>query len=148
MKRFALPIACALFAVAASPARASFRADASTLTFYGQRATADITKYRDALLWYYDSRPLDGLFATSARSNITVTDLGGGSSELAITMTLSVGNTWVANLAAAPCPAANTTALRRACADGLIKADLKRVWELYDAYLRSVSAPPVTAPDL
>lgn len=147
MKILAAALALLLLAVA-GPAAATFRADASTLTWYGQRVTADIQKYQAALLWYYDGQPLNGLLATSARSNVTLTDLGGGNSELAITMPLGAGNTWVSNLVALPCPSANTNALKRSCADPLIKADIKRVWELYDAYLRSISAPPVAAPDL
>lgn len=142
-----LTVALALLLLAA-PSWASFRADASTVTWFSQLPTASMTKYRDALLWYYGLQPLNGLLATSAISNVVLTDLGGGNSELAITMPLGAGNTWVATLAAPACPSANTTALRRTCVDPLIKADFKRVWELYDAYLRNIASPPVAPPDL
>lgn len=145
MKRIAL---LAILAIVAIPAAAEWRADVSSLTWFGTRPTADMSQLRDALLWYYEGQPLNGLFATSARPNIALTDIGGGNSEIAITMPLSAGNSWVAALVATPCPSANTTALRRACADPLIKADLRRVWREYRSYLREQSTPVQEPPEL
>lgn len=145
MKHFA---ALLILALVAAPAAAAFAADATTLTWSVERSTAEITKYRDALLWYYERQPLNGLLATSARTNITLTDIGGGNSRLSIAMPLAAGNAWVTTLVAVPCPAATTNADKRACADPLIKSDIKRVWEEYDAHLRNLSTPLTPAPDL
>jgi hypothetical protein len=137
-----------MLAAVAAPATAAFRADATTLTWFGVRPAAEADKYRDALLWYYEGQPLNGLLATSARNNVTLTDVGGGNKELAISMPLAAGNAWVTALVAVPCPTASTNADKRACADPMIRADIKRVWDAYDAHLRDQSTPLTPAPDL
>lgn len=128
-------------AALATPLAAEWRADANTLTWFAQRPTADMTQLRDALLWHYNGQPVDGLLATAARPQINLADVGGGNSELAITMPLAAGNTWVAALVTAPCPAANTTAERRVCADPLIKDNFRRIWRSYRDFLREQSTP-------
>jgi hypothetical protein len=144
MKRLAIFVLALLSAL---PASASFRVDGggTLLTWFGTRPTAEATTYRDALLWHYNGAPLDGLLATAARPSVALTSVGGGNSELAISMPLAAGNTWVAALALGPCPTANTDALRRTCVDPMIKADLKRVW---DDYQRFLATPPPAAPDI
>jgi hypothetical protein len=146
MKRVTALLVAAM--LSAAPVAAEWRADASTLTWFHAKPTADMQQLRDALLWYYEGQALNGLLATSARPNIALTDVGGGNSELAITLPLAAGNTWVAALVLSPCPSANTTALRRACADPLIKSDLRRVWREYRAFLREQSTPIVEPPAL
>lgn len=137
-----------LLILSAVPASAAFRADATTLTWYGVRPTAEATKYRDALLWNYERQPLNGLLATAARANVVFTDVGGGNHELAITMPLAAGNAWVSALVAVPCPTANTNVEKRACADPMIRQDIKRVWDAYEAHLRDLGTPLAPAPDI
>ena len=138
MKKLA---AIALLLTIAAPASAEWVATASTLTWETPpRPTADMQQLYDAMLWNYRGAPLDGLFASAAYTKFVLTDLGGGSSKISLELPLAVGNNWVLNLAAAPCPTANTTALRRACVDPLIKNDLMRLWRSYRAYLRDTNA--------
>lgn len=139
-----------LLALVTAPLAADWRETGGTsLVWFSQRATADINEVRDALLWYYDRQEtITGLVAQGARPHFTVTSVGGGNSELSITLPLTAGNNWVTAMAATPCPAANTTTLRRACVDTLIKADFKRLWRSYRAFLREQSTPVVEPPDL
>lgn len=138
----------AMVTLGASGAHADWRATATNLTWFVVKPTADMAQLRDALLARYDGLPLDGLLATAARASITLTDVGSGNSELAITLPLSAGNSWVTALTAVPCPTANTTALRRACADMLVKADLLRLWRLWRILQREQANPIVEPPPL
>lgn len=138
----------ALLAGLALPLAAEFSADATTLTWFSDKPTQVVTDYRNALLWHYEGQPLDGLLATSARTNVTLTDLGGGNSRLAIAMPLGAGNSWVAALVATVCPSASTHAERRVCADPLIKSDLKRILRNHRTFLREQSTPVAEPPDL
>jgi hypothetical protein len=139
MKRLIATLALALFAAAAS---ADWRANATTLTWFGSRPTAAVTELRDALLWRYESKVLDGLFATAARPSIGITDLGGGNSELTIALPLAAGNAWVTSIATR-CPEATTTATRRACADAFIRQDMRDAVFAYRQHL----ATPIVTPD-
>lgn len=141
MKR--LLTAAALGLLLAAPSGAAWTANGSTLRWTAQRATADMNEVRDALLWRYESRVLDGLFATAARASITVTDVGGGNSELSISLPLAAGNTWVTAIAAARCPEADTTAKRRACVDLFIKQEIRETWQAWRN-----RTPPAEVPEL
>lgn len=138
-------IVLALLLAIAAPALPASRANGSTLTFFWVRPTADAATYRDALLWHYEQHALDGLLATAARPNVALTDLGGGNSELSITMPLAAGNAWVTAYVTGRCSDVSTVALRRACADAAIKQDLRRIWSDYQAFL---ATPPPEAPEL
>lgn len=125
----------------AAPASAEWVANGTTLTWKTPpRPTADMQQLYDAMLWKYRGSPLDGLFASAAFTKFTLTSLGGGNSEISLELPLAVGNNWVLNLAAGPCPTANTTALRRACVDPLIKNDLMILWRQYRAFLRDTNS--------
>lgn len=132
-------IVAALLLVVAAPGRADFRQTASVLTFFFQSSTAKMTELRDALLWKYDRLAVDGLMATSARSNIVLSDLGGGQSELSIAMPRAAGDTWTANLAASRGCVATTTAQRLDCANTAIREDMLQTIKAYRA---SLVAPP------
>lgn len=131
--------------LSALPLAASNRADASFVTFFYVKTTAEMTTLKDALFWHYNGVALDGLVATAARVNVNLTSVGGGNSELAISMPLAAGDTWVAALAATQCPSASTTQARRDCLDPMIRQDLKRIWDDYQRFL-AVAAP--VAPDI
>lgn len=134
-------VALALLLALAAPVSAEWVATASTLTWETpSRPTADMQQLYDAMLWKYRGTPLDGLFASAAYPKFALTDLGGGNSKLSLELPLAVGNNWVLNLAAGPCPTANTTALRRACVDPLIKNDLMILWRQYRAFLRDANS--------
>lgn len=145
MRKFALALALTCLA---APLSAEWRSDASSLTWFHAKPTADMQQLLDALLWHYNGQPVDGLLATSGRPNINLTSVGGGNSELAVTLPLNAGNTWVAALVAVPCPSASTNAERRACADPLIKDNFRRIWRNYRAHLREQSTPVVEPPEL
>jgi hypothetical protein len=147
MRKFILSLV-AVLAISA-PASAEFTATASDLVWETTRVTAEINELRDALLWYYDRQEtLSGLVAQAARPHFAVASVGGGNSKMSITLPLAAGNTWVTAMAAVPCPAATTTADKRTCVDGLIKADFKRLWRAYRVFLREQSTPIVEPPNL
>lgn len=138
-------LALALLVTLAAPLSAGSRANGSTLTFFYVRTTAEMTVLRDALLWHYEQHALDGLLATAARPSVALTDVGGGNSELAITMPLTAGNAWVTAYVTGRCSDISTVALRRACADNAIRQDLRRIWDDYQAHL---ATPPPAAPEI
>lgn len=138
----------ALLLALVAPAAAAWRQDANSLTWHASRATADMAQLRDALLWHYEGTALDGALATSARPRIALTDLGGGNSELSITMGRAAGDAWVGAYAARACPDATTNAQRAACVDAAIKSDLRRIWSAYRHHLREQATPVAEVPDL
>lgn len=145
MRKQLLALIVLLVVAAPSISTAASRANGSTLTFFYVRTTAEMTVLRDALLWHYEQHALDGLLATAARPSVVLADVGGGNSELAITMPLAAGNAWVTAYVTGRCSDVSTVALRRACADAAIRQDLKRIWDDYQAHL---AAPPPAAPEI
>lgn len=139
-------LAALLLAATAAPARADFRQTASVLTFFFQESTPKMLELRDALLWKFDRLALDGLLATSARTNITVSDVGTSAtcpvapcSEFAIAMPRAAGDAWTANLAASRNCVATTTVQRLDCANTAIREDMLQTIRAYRA---SQVAPP------
>jgi hypothetical protein len=135
-------LAALLLLAIAAPTLADFRQTPSVLTFFLQASTARMTELRDALLWRSDRRALDGLMATSARTNIVLSDLGGGQSELSIAMPRAAGDTWTANLAAARNCVATTTVQRLDCANTAIREDMLQTLREYRASLITPPAEP------
>lgn len=135
MKRL---VTAAALCLLATPSGAAWVANGATLKWTAQRSTADMTEVRDALLWRYENSVLDGLFATAARPSIVLADVGGGNSELSVSLPLAAGNTWVTSVAATRCPEADTTAKRRVCVDLFIKQEIRATWQAW----RARAAPP------
>ena len=137
-----LLIASLLLAAFAAPASAEFRQTSSVLTFFFQSSTSSMTELRDALLWKFDRLALDGLMATSARTNIVLSDLGGGQSEFKIDMPRAAGDAWTANLAASRNCVATTTLQRLDCANTAIREDMLQTLKAYRAYLQTPPPEP------
>lgn len=139
----ALGIVAALLLLAAVPAAADWRLQAQAATWYVQRPTADMAELRLALLWHYERNALDGVMVTAARPQISITDVGGGNSELAISMTRTAGESWINAYAPVVCSDSSTLAARAACADAGIKDDLRRIWLNYRKAQQTPVAEPV-----
>lgn len=143
-------LVAALLLALAAPSRADFSQTASVLTFFFQSSTAKMTELRDALLWKFDKLALDGLMATSARSNIVLSTVGTSAncptapcSQLSIDMPRAAGDTWTANLAASRNCVATTTVQRLDCANTAIREDMLGVLREYRASLVVPPAEPV-----
>lgn len=143
----ALAILVLLFGLAA-PLAAEWRGNGTTNTWYVQRVTAEMQELRDALFWHYEGQGIDGALSLGARPNIALTSIGGGNSELAITMPKTASDAWGVAYAARACPSANTAQLRAACTDAAIKQDLGRIWHRYKLHLRDLADPPPPVPVL
>ena len=151
MRKIILPVALLLLAIAA-PAAAAWRQTATELTWHVTRSNTDPkatpAEIRDALLDHYTGTALDGALATAARPRIALTDLGNGTSEVAITMGRTAGETWIAAYATRACPTVDTNGTRAACVDAAIRSDLRRIVTAYKRAQRDAAHPAPEVDDL
>lgn len=137
-------IAACLALLIAAPLAAGWRTDATYLTWFIQKPTADMTQLRDALNWYSARNALSGMLGTAVRPSVVLTDVGGGNSELAINMPLATGNAWVDAYAPTICSVVSTVEERQACVEAGVKADLNVIWLNYRIYLNAQANPVAT----